>query len=158
MKIADLTTGNEIVAGNIVDSNATWISDKCGMLGHDVNLHMAVGDNEDDIISAPKYASVLSDVVIISGGLGATVDDITLECAAKFFGLEMVCHEDIWEGIKDFFKEINRVCSENNKKQAYLPKGARALQNDVGTAPGVQINNKGTEYFFVPGVPSEMKI
>lgn len=157
MKIAILTTGNEVMAGNIVDSNAAWISDKCWMPGHNVNLHMAVGDNEGDIIGALKYASVLSDVVILSGGLGATVDDITLESASKYFDLPMELHEDIWHGIQAFFKEINRVCSENNKKQAYLPKGAKALQNSIGTAPGVQINHKGVEYFFVPGVSKEMK-
>lgn len=157
MRVAVLTTGDEIMAGNIVDSNAAWISDKCWIIGHDVVMHMAVGDDEVAIGSALKAASEKADVVVVSGGLGATVDDITLDAAVKHFGLKMVYHEDIWEGIKDFFKRINRVCSENNKKQAYLPKGAKTLPNKVGTAPGVQLNHNGAEYFFVPGVPKEMR-
>lgn len=157
MKIAILTTGDEIMSGNIVDSNAAWISDRCWSLGCDVVLHMAVRDRSEDIIDMMKTASARADVIIVSGGLGATVDDITLEAASKFFKRKMVFHEDIWTGIKDFFKRINGVCSENNKKQAYMPEGASALENRVGTAPGVRIEKSGVLYFFVPGVPKEMK-
>lgn len=145
------------MSGNIVDSNASWISDRCLLLGHNVVLHMAVGDDEAAIAEALKISSDKADVVVVSGGLGATVDDLTLKAAADSFGLEMKFHEDIWNGILGFFKKVNRICSENNKKQAHLPDGAIALQNSVGTAPGVQLNFKGTEYFFVPGVPKEMK-
>lgn len=157
MKIAILTTGNEIMAGNITDSNAAWISDKCWMLGHRVSLHMAVGDNEAELTGALKYAADHSDIVIVTGGLGATVDDITLATAAKLLGLKMEFHEDVWCEIKNFFKEINRVCSENNKKQAYMPQGAKELKNRVGTAPGIRLNHKGKEYLFLPGVPEELK-
>lgn len=157
MRIAILTTGNEIMAGNVIDSNAAWLSDKCWLLGHNVALHMGVGDNEDDIIESLEYASKRVDCVIVSGGLGATVDDITLQAAANFFDRIMVYHEDIWEGIKAFFQKINRVCSENNKKQAYLPDGAVALENKLGTAPGVKIKYNDVDYYFVPGVPKEMK-
>lgn len=157
MRIAVLTTGDEIMAGNIVDSNAAWISDKCWLLGHKVVLHMGVGDDAVAIGEAVKECGAKADAVIVSGGLGATVDDITLESAARGLGLEMVLHDDVWNGIKDFFKQVNRVCSENNKRQAYLPKGATALVNRVGTAPGIQLKHNGVEYFFVPGVPKEMK-
>jgi len=127
------------------------------LLGHEVVAHLCVGDSETDIIDSLEYISKRSDVVIVSGGLGPTVDDITLESASKFFGVKMKLSNDVWNEIQGIFKEIKRTCTENNKKQAYLPEGAIALENAVGTAPGVQMNCKGVEYFFVPGVPKEMK-
>lgn len=156
MKIAIVTTGDEIMAGNIVDSNAVWISDRCWMLGHKVVLHIGVGDDRRDIGEALMSAGKKAGCVIVSGGLGATVDDITLEAASEAFGLRMVFHEDVWKGIEAFFKKVNRACSENNQRQAYLPEGAKVLPNRVGTAPGVHLAHKGRDYFFVPGVPKEM--
>ena len=156
MKVAVLTTGNELLAGNIVDSNAAWISDKCWMLGHQVVRHLTVGDDPSDISDALHQLSNVADVVLVSGGLGATVDDITIETAAKAFGLKMVLDQEVWKGIQDFFDKVGRDCTGNNKKQALLPEGASPLTNCVGTAPGVQLTHENVVYFFVPGVPREM--
>lgn len=157
MNIAILTTGDEVMAGNIADTNAAWLSDKCWLMGHIVILHLAVGDDKNAISDALKYASKKADVIIVSGGLGPTVDDITIESASKFFNLKMVLNEKVWNGIKTFFKKINRECSPNNKRQAMLPQGAIPLENSVGTAPGLRLSHHNVEYFFVPGVPKEMK-
>lgn len=157
LNIAIVTTGDEVMAGNIPDTNATWISDRCWMLGHTMTLHMAVGDNTAAIGNAVIYAASKADVVIVSGGLGATVDDITLASAADALKLKMIYHENIWKEIQEFFDRVGRDCAENNKRQAYMPEGAKALPNKLGTAPGIWLNHNGKDYFFLPGVPKEMK-
>jgi len=156
MKIAIITTGDEVMSGNVVDTNAAYLSDKCWMKGHEVVWRFSVCDKTDDIASACKLAADKADVVFVTGGLGATADDITLEAAAKAFGKKMIYHDDIWRGIQSFFKEIGRECTENNKRQAYLPEGGKALKNTVGTAPGVQVKLGGAIFFFLPGVPKEL--
>ena len=156
MKIAIVTTGDEIMSGNVVDTNSAWIADKCWMMGHEVVWHGGVGDYAGAIGEACKSAAKMADVVFVTGGLGATLDDITLESAAKAFGKKMVLHDDIWRGIQDFFKKVGRECAKNNKRQAYLPEGGRALANNVGTAPGVQVKLGCAIFFFLPGVPKEM--
>lgn len=157
MNIAVVTTGDEVLSGNIVDSNSAWISDKCWLLGHKVTWHMSVGDDLDAIGDALKLAEERAEVVFVTGGLGATADDITLEAAAKSFDKKMVFHEDIWNEIVGFFKRVGRECTDNNKKQAYLPEGGKALTNTVGTAPGVQVKLGRAIFFFLAGVPKEMK-
>lgn len=156
MKIAIVTTGDEIMSGNVVDTNSAWLADKCWMLGHEVVWHGGVGDDKKDIGDACRLASERAEIVFVTGGLGATLDDITVESAAVAFGKKMVIQEDIWKGIQDFFKRIGRECSENNKRQAYLPEGGLPLANTVGTAPGVQVKLGDAEFFFLPGVPKEL--
>lgn len=156
MNIAVVTTGDEVLSGNIVDSNSAWISDKCWLLGHKVSWHLSVGDDLDAIGDALKLAEERAEVVFVTGGLGATADDITLEAAAKAFDKKMVLNEDVWAGIEAFFKRVGRECTENNKKQAHIPEGGKALANTVGTAPGVQIKLGKAIFFFLAGVPKEM--
>jgi len=156
MKIAIVTTGDEIMSGNVVDTNSAWLADKCWMLGHEVVWHGGVADKEDTIIDACKLAGERAEVVFVSGGLGATLDDITLSAAAKGFGKKMVLREDIWNDIQAFFKKVGRECTENNKRQAYIPEGGKPLANRVGTAPGVQVKFGKAVFFFLPGVPKEL--
>lgn len=156
MNVAIVTTGDELLSGNVIDTNSAWLSDKCWRLGHRVVLHLSVGDIASEIIAAIKIAGLKADIIIVSGGLGATVDDITLESAAKLFRLKMVFHEDIWADIQKLFKKIDRPCTMNNKRQALIPDGGRALPNRLGTAPGVYIKHGGKDYFFLPGVPKEL--
>jgi nicotinamide-nucleotide amidase len=156
MKIAVVTTGDEIMSGNVVDTNSAWIADKCWMLGHEVVWHGGVGDFADAIGDACLLAERRAEAVFVTGGLGATLDDITVESAAKAFGKKMVLHDDIWRGVQDFFKRGGRECTENNKRQAYLPEGGKPLTNTVGTAPGVQVKFGRAVFFFVPGVPKEL--
>ncbi len=156
MKIAIITTGDEIMSGNIVDSNCTWIADRCWRLNHKVVWNISIGDDEDAIVDACLLAAERADVVFVTGGLGATVDDITLAASTKAFGSKMIFNEDVWSGIEGYFKKTGRECTENNKRQAYLPEGGVPLQNRVGTAPGVQVKFENTTFFFLPGVPKEM--
>lgn len=156
MKIAIVTTGDEIMSGNVVDTNSSWIADKCWMFGHKVVWHGGVGDFADAIGDACRLASERAEVVFVTGGLGATLDDITVESAAKAFNKKMVLHEDIWKDIQEFFKKNGRECTENNKRQAYIPEGGKPLTNKVGTAPGVQVKLGSAIFFFLPGVPREL--
>lgn len=157
MKIILLMTGDELLSGNIVDTNAAWLADQCWMLGHQVIRKITVGDDADAIAAACKEAAAHADTVIVSGGLGATTDDITVESAAKAFGAALELDKSAWQGIQDFFKSRGRTCTDNNKRQAMLPVGATALHNSVGTAPGVQWPVGKTTFFFLPGVPRELK-
>lgn len=156
MKVAIVTTGDEIMSGNVVDTNSAWIADKCWMLGHEVVWHGGVGDYAASIGDTCKLAAGRADVVFVSGGLGATIDDITVKSAAAAFKKKMVFHADIWREIQAFFKHVGRHCAENNRQQAYLPEGGKALKNLVGSAPGVQVKLGGAIFFFLPGVPKEL--
>lgn len=156
MKIAIATTGDEIMSGNVVDTNFAWIADKCCLLGHDVVWHGGVKDRADTIGDLCRLASERADVVFVTGGLGATADDITVQSAVKAFGKKMILHEEVWYGIQDFFKKAGRECTENNKRQAYIPDGGKPLVNKVGTAPGVQVKLGKAVFFFLPGVPKEL--
>ena len=156
MKIAIVTTGDEIMSGNVVDTNSAWLADKCWMLGHEVVWHGGVPDREDAIGEMCKLAAEYAEIVFVSGGLGATLDDITVESAAKAFGKKLILHEDIWNGIQAFFKKVGRECTDNNKRQSYIPEGGKPLTNRVGTAPGVQVKLGPAIFFFLPGVPREL--
>lgn len=156
MKVAIVTTGDEIMSGNVVDTNSAWIADKCWMLGHKVVWHVGVPDEGKTIGEACKIASKKAEIVFVTGGLGATADDITVESAVMAFKKRMILHEDIWNDIQLFFKRLGRECTPNNKRQAYLPEGAKPLQNRVGSAPGVMVRFGKATFFFLPGVPKEL--
>jgi len=156
MKIEIITTGDEILQGIIVDTNTAWISERCQMLGHEVIRHTAVGDDETSIGDALKTAVEKADCVIVSGGLGPTVDDITVEAAAKAFQIKLHLDEAVLTEIAKFFERVGRPMAKSNEKQAMIPEGGRALSNPVGTAPGVQVKLGNAECFFLPGVPREL--
>ena len=156
MKVAIVTTGDEIMSGNVVDTNSAWIADRCWMLGHKVVWHIGVPDDRRAIGEACKMASKKADTVFVTGGLGATVDDITVESAAAAFKKKMAFDEKIWGNIKSFFKRLGRECTHNNRRQAYLPKGAKPLTNKIGSAPGVMAKLGKATFFFLPGVPKEL--
>jgi nicotinamide-nucleotide amidase len=125
--------------------------------GFDVSYISFVGDNVSDIAGAFKNSVKRADIVISTGGLGPTSDDITAESAAKAFGLELVLDEKVLENIKELFRRRNRFMSDSNLKQAYIPKGAEALDNPNGTAPGIHVEYKGSHIYIMPGVPVEVK-
>ncbi len=156
MKIEILTTGDEILQGIIVDTNSAWISEKCQMLGHEVTSHITVGDDEKAIADALKLSANRADCIIVSGGLGPTVDDITVEAAAKAFDKKLILDEDVLSEIKSFFERVGRPMAKTNEKQAMIPEGGKALANKVGTAPGIQVKLGRAECFFLPGVPREL--
>ncbi len=156
MKIYIATTGDEILQGIIIDSNSAWISEKCAQIGHEVIGHIAIGDSAQEIGQALKFAASKADCVIVSGGLGPTSDDLTVEAAAQEFKAKLELHEPTLENIKKFFENMGRQMAKTNQKQALVPEGGKALYNSVGTAPGIQVNWQDTEFIFLPGVPAEL--
>lgn len=156
MKVELIATGDEVMHGIIVDSNAAWMAERIVPFGFDIVRHTSVGDDEGAIAGALREAAARADLVFVSGGLGPTADDITIETAAKAFGIKLVKDEAVLAEIRDFFERIGREMSPSNEKQALVPEGARTLQNKVGTAPGIHAALGGAEFFFLPGVPKEL--
>jgi len=156
MDIEIITTGNEILIGRVVDSNKAWVAERCQMLGHKVVRHTSVGDDEQAIGDAMQAACRRADCVIVSGGLGPTSDDITVEAAAKAFGVTLYRDEDVVETIQDFFHRRDREMSDSNLKQAMIPEGGEVLPNKVGTAPGIRVKLGDAWTIFLPGVPKEL--
>lgn len=157
MKIEIITTGNEIICGLTADTNFQWATAFLSSNGFSVNYHTSVKDVPDDILISLSNAKNRADVVIVSGGLGPTEDDLTAKVAADFFGVEMELNKEALKLIKNIFKKRNRKLHDINKKPAYLPKKSIIIVNDIGTAPGFYFNFKNTKFFFLPGVPREFK-
>lgn len=154
-----LAVGTEILMGQIVNTNAAYIARELRDLGISSHYQTVVGDNEGRIIEAIKVALERSDLLLITGGLGPTEDDISMESVAKALGLELELHEESWARIQAYFTLTGREVLESNKKQALMPVGQTVLPNDNGTAPGVFVE---TEYkgkigyvVLLPGPPSE---
>lgn len=149
--------GEEVVRGQIVDTNAGWLSEQVVAMGFTVTRHTAVGDKLDDLIVLLREISTRTDCCICTGGLGPTSDDLTAEAVAKAFDLPLEFDAVAFEQIKQFFARRNRVMPESNRKQAMLPKGAERIDNTWGTAPGFSLQAGRCWFSFVPGVPSEMR-
>jgi len=156
MKVAIITTGDEILQGIITDTNSAWLSEKCNSLGHRVVWQFSVSDEVNDIAQSFRFAAQKADIVLISGGLGPTSDDITLQVAASCFEKELIKDEAILKKIRERFELRGLSMTESNEKQAYLLEGSCELPNEVGTAPGVQVEWENTTFFFLPGVPNEL--
>ncbi len=152
-----IAIGDEVLNGEIVNSNAAHVAARLEDAGWQVARHTVVGDDEDAILAAFAEAESRAGVVIVSGGLGPTRDDITSACAARFFGVDRVLDEDVLKGIRTFFERVGYPMSENNRNQAMFPEGAVVLPNPLGTAPGFRMRRGDRHFFFVPGVPREMK-
>ncbi len=149
--------GEEIVTGQTVDSNAAWLSQKLISAGFELTRHTTVGDHLEPLITLLKEISQRADCCICTGGLGPTSDDLTAEAVVAAFNAPLEFDAQAMEQIESIFKLWNRPMPEVNRKQAYFPKGAVRLDNEWGTAPGFTINHGGCQFYFLPGVPSEMK-
>ena len=157
MRAEIITVGTEILLGDIVNTNSQYLAKELANLGIEVYYQGTVGDNEKRLLQSFEESLNRSDIVITTGGLGPTKDDLTKETAAKFFNQELVLDEKSWSDIKVYFNKLGKVPTENNKKQAYFPKDAIILENNNGTAPGA-ILKKGKKIIIVlPGPPKEMK-
>jgi len=157
MKRASIVSiGNELLNGQTVNSNAAYLGAELLTIGIPVVSSYAVADEIDAIVRALDMANSDADVVLATGGLGPTDDDLTRQAMAKFLGVELELHNDLLEKIQHFFNRLNRRMPERNKIQAYIPAGARALPN-IGTAPGIRAESKGKLFYALPGVPLEMK-
>ncbi len=157
MKIEVLTIGDEVLSGAITDTNFAWLGESLWTRGYTLHWHQTVGDEPEAISEALRLAASRSQAVIVTGGLGPTSDDITIETAAKTFGVPLVMDPAALSEIEERFRRMNREMSENNKRQALLPQGARRIPNPFGTAPGTDVDYRGCRFFFLPGVPREMK-
>lgn len=157
MKSEIISVGSELLLGNTINTNATFISMKLAELGIDIFYHTVVGDNANRLKDVTKLASSRSDLIIYTGGLGPTKDDLTKEVVSETLGIELELNNIYLENIKEYFKKKNTKMTENNIKQAYIPKGGKILNNDIGTAPGIFLNWKDKKIVFLPGPPNEMK-
>jgi nicotinamide-nucleotide amidase len=151
-----VTIGNEILSGKTVDTNAAHLSAELLSIGVPVVSSYAVRDEIDAIVRGLELASADADVVLTTGGLGPTDDDLTRQAIAKFLGVELELRDELLEIIEKFFAGRNYPMPERNKIQAYIPAGAKSLAN-IGTAPGIMAESKGKLFFALPGVPIEMK-
>ena len=152
-----LCTGEELLLGDIVNTNAAFLSAELTALGLCVYHHSVVGDDPKRLGDCVAEGLSRSDIVIISGGLGPTKDDLTKETVGALFGRKMQMHAESLEAIKDYFAKTGRVMSKNNEKQAMMPEGAIVLPNHFGTAPALALeNDNGQSVIMLPGPPSEL--
>ncbi len=156
MRSIILSVGTELLFGQITNTNSVYLSQQLNALGIDVMYHFTVGDNPKRVEETLKLALENSDIVITTGGLGPTQDDLTKEIVAKVMENELVLHKQSLEHIEHFFNRLKRVMTDNNIKQAYLPERAIVFENDAGTAPGFALESKGKIVVCLPGPPREM--
>ncbi|MGD9383652.1 MAG: CinA family nicotinamide mononucleotide deamidase-related protein, partial [Desulfobacterales bacterium] len=157
MIIEILATGDEIRTGAAIDSNSAHIAQVLEQAGLEAIRHTCVGDDMDMMVSVIKEIGGRANVAVVTGGLGPTKDDITAEAAAKAKGVELALDRSVLGAVENFFKTRKRAMSSSNKKQAMLPIGSEPLNNPVGSAPGFLLKIDRCWFFFVPGVPFEMK-
>jgi nicotinamide-nucleotide amidase len=158
MKVATLSIGDEVVLGEIVDTNAPYIASRLYDIGLKVRQHFAVGDVEGDIIEAIQALAATSEAVIVTGGLGPTIDDITARAAAKATGRRLILNETALTHLKGFLAKRGRTLDPANEKQTLLPAKSSLIPNPTGTACGFYFQYKGCSFYFLPGVPNEMKL
>ncbi len=157
MRAEIISIGTELLLGEIVDTNAAWLAQQLAANGVDVFFRTTVGDNAGRIAEAVTLALGRADVVITTGGLGPTVDDVTREGVAQAAGTELVLEPALIDQIRERFGKWNTRMSDNNVRQAYIPRGATPVPNPVGTAPAFIVEKNGHFVFTLPGVPREMK-
>ena len=157
MKASILTVGKEILIGSITNTNSKYISDKLTDMGIDVNRQVSVDDNLDEIVNELKYLKKSSDLIVISGGLGPTNDDITKEAVAKFLNRKIYLDEDEKEKMIDRFTKFGRTMTPNNLKQVMLIEGSEKIENKWGVALGESIEFDNKRIILLPGPPDEME-
>jgi len=157
MRIEIICTGDEVLTGKIVNTNFSTMSQKLEDVGLSVHWGTTVGDDRASLLQAFRLAGERADAVIVNGGLGPTVDDLSQEIAAQAAGVELVLNEEWLARMESFFTRRTRTMPPNNRKQAMLPAGAELLDNPIGTACGFAIDIGKARFFFTPGVPRELR-
>lgn len=152
-----IAIGDELLIGQVLDTNSQWIASQCAAIGIDVRYKITVGDKQEDIINAIDRYQELSDILITTGGLGPTTDDMTLEAIGKALGVHLEFDEASFNRIENYFVSRNREFGSEQRKQCMLPAGSKALTNNLGTAPGMFYEKHGKIIVSFPGVPYEMK-
>src|SRR5246127_2665004 len=157
MRIEIISTGDEVLTGKIVNTNFSYMAQKLEDFGLSVTWGTIVGDDREELLAAFRLSGESADAVIVNGGLGPTVDDLSQEIAARAAGVDLVLNEDWLPPLGEFFRRRNRVMSSNNRKQAMLPTTAEILDNPIGTACGFALDIGKARFFFTPGVPRELR-
>jgi competence/damage-inducible protein CinA-like protein len=152
-----ITIGTELLLGEIVNTNTQVIALALRKIGVDVYRTATIGDNPDRIAQILLESTSRADIIIVTGGLGPTVDDPTRQAIAQAFDLELIFHPELWDEIVRRFSKYGIQPPENNRQQAFLPAGAEALPNPQGTAPGIFLESNDSLLFALPGVPMEME-
>ena len=152
-----LSIGNEILIGRTINTNSAFIGRKLTEIGIDVRWITAVGDTQEDLLEAIAIADNRADVIIATGGLGPTHDDITKTVFCKYFGSNLILNETILGAVKNRFKKRGIEMPGVNVGQAMVPDNAAILENHFGTAPGLRFKKNGKYFFVIPGVPFEMQ-
>lgn len=156
MVVEIISVGTEILLGNIVNTNAAYLAEKSAGLGFSCYYQDVVGDNEERLTQVLRTALSRADILLLSGGLGPTQDDLTKEVTAKVLGRNLYLHEPSKEAIKTYFQNKGMEITDNNWKQAMVPEGCFVLENANGTAPGIIIKEKNQHIVLMPGPPNEM--
>jgi nicotinamide-nucleotide amidase len=156
MKAEILSIGSELTSGQNLDTNSQWLSQRLAELGITVGWHTTIADDLEDNVAAFRIASQRAGLVLITGGLGPTQDDLTREALARLAGVELVFHPESFDQIQQMFARRNRAMPERNRVQALFPAGTEPIPNARGTAPGIIQRQGACTLFAMPGVPSEM--
>lgn len=157
MKAEIISIGSELTSGKNLDTNSQWLSIQLAAMGISVGWHTTIADDFEANLQAFDIASKRAGLVIASGGLGPTQDDLTREVLAKLINQPLEFHQPSWDIIVEMFTKRNRVCPDRNQVQAFFPKGAEPIPNTEGTAPGIWMKVKQSHIAALPGVPREMK-
>jgi competence/damage-inducible protein CinA-like protein len=157
MRIEVICTGDEVLTGKIINTNFSYMSQKLEDVGLAVHWETTVGDDRESLLLAFKLAGERADAVIVNGGLGPTVDDLSQEVAAQAAGVELALNEEWLGRMEDFFNRRSRIMPPNNRKQAMLPTTSEVIDNPIGTACGFALDIGRARFFFTPGVPRELR-
>jgi len=153
-----ITIGDELLIGQVIDTNSAWMAQELNKIGIPVRRRVAVGDQWDEIWQALDEESQKASIILITGGLGPTADDITKPLLCQYFGGKMIMHQPTLDHLTELFENVlKRPMIERNRKQAEVPDNCKVLKNDKGTAPGMLFHKDGKIFVSLPGVPHEMK-
>lgn len=157
MTASIITIGDELLIGQVVDTNSAWLGQEMSKLGVKICLRLAVGDDKNEIVKALDIAKKKSEIIFITGGLGPTKDDLTKEVLCAYFGCKLMIHDEVLADIKKFFSRRKKPMIESNTKQAEVPDCCTPIRNLLGTAPGMWFERENKIFVSMPGVPFEMK-
>ncbi|MCJ7449132.1 MAG: competence/damage-inducible protein A [Bacteroidales bacterium] len=157
MKAEIITIGDELLIGQTIDTNAAWMGAELSRLGFDIHRKISIHDDRNDILETLKETSGRADLVLVTGGLGPTSDDITKQTICEFFKCRLIVSNEVLSMIEEMMKRRGMPMNENNRRQAEVPDKCRVLFNAAGTAPGMWFEKDKTVFIFMPGVPYEMK-
>ncbi len=155
--VSIITIGDELLIGQVIDTNSAWMAQGLNKIGLNVKHRLAVGDNREDIVQALDEESKVASIILITGGLGPTADDITKPLLCEYFGGKMIIDQGALDNVTAIFARLNRPMIDRNRKQAEVPDCCTVIQNKRGTAPGMWFEKNEVIYVSMPGVPHEMK-